>query len=218
MNTWNERLQQAIEDSGLKKSAFAKKVGVSPPTVTDWISGEIKTISAPNAERVAAALSLNTKWLVSGKGPKHVDQLIGNTGAGPPIHSKYPLISSVQAGRWTDIVDNFSPGDAEDWIASTARLSKFAFALRVEGDSMVGPPGTKSVPEGSIIIVDPQLEPHNGSFVVAKLPGEDKAVFKKFVKDGPRLYLMPLNPTYRPIEIDDSCIIVGVVKRAEIDL
>lgn len=64
MNTWNERLQQAIGESGLTKSAFAKKVGVSAPTVTDWTSGEIKTLSASNAERVAADQS-DQCWIPS---------------------------------------------------------------------------------------------------------------------------------------------------------
>lgn len=217
MEEMKDRIRKARKALNLTQDDVAQHIGSTPVAVGYWERG-VNYPNGTNLLLLAEILKTTPQWLVSGQGPKHVDQQLGNTGAGPAIHGKYPLISSVQAGRWTDIVDNFSPGDAEDWIESTARLSKFAFALRVEGDSMVGPPGTKSVPEGSIIIVDPQIEPQNGSFVVAKLPGEDKAVFKKFVKDGPRCYLMPLNQAYRPIEIEDGCIIVGVVKRAELEL
>lgn len=135
----------------------------------------------------------------------------------PSHRSTVPLISSVQAGGWAEVVDNFQPGDAEEWRETTAKVGPNAFALRIEGDSMTSPTGT-SIPHGSIVIVDPDAEYTNGSIVVAKLIDVQEATIKKLVIDGPNKYLKPLNPNYAPIPINGSCRIVGVAKKVEIDL
>ncbi len=57
----------------------------------------------------------------------------------------------------------------------------------------------------------------NGKFVVAGSRNSDARVLRKLVIEGPRSYLMPLNPAYLPIETDDSIIIDGVAKRCEYD-
>ncbi|AIJ10556.1 Hypothetical protein ETEE_4151 [Edwardsiella anguillarum ET080813] len=38
---------------------------------------------------------------------------------------------------------------------------------------------------------------------------------KKLSIDGPNIYLMPLNPNYKPIQLDSMCEIVGVCVRVE---
>ena len=62
----------------------------------------------------------------------------------------------MQAGDWNNLVNNFQPGDAERWIATYAKVSRHAFALRIIGDSMTNPSGVPSFPEGTIIIVGPE--------------------------------------------------------------
>jgi len=69
-----------------------------------------------------------------------------------------------------------------------------------------------SVPEGYLILVDPEAQPENGSLVVAKLDSAQEATFKKLVIDGPNKYLKPLNPNYDPIKINGNCKLIGVVK------
>ena len=60
-----------------------------------------------------------------------------------------------------------------------------AFALRVAGDSMVNPLGFPSIPEGSIVIVDPDGIAENGKIVVARLEDSVEATLKKLVINGP---------------------------------
>jgi len=67
-------------------------------------------------------------------------------------------------------------------------------------------------PEGVIIIVDPDVEPVHGSFVVALLADAGQVTFKQLVIDG-RRYLKPLNPRYPIMEMDDRMATCGVVKR-----
>lgn len=63
---WHKRLTAAREAKGIKKSAFAKMVGVSPPTVTDWENGETKMIEGANLVKVCSLLGITSQWLIDG--------------------------------------------------------------------------------------------------------------------------------------------------------
>lgn len=149
------------------------------------------------------------------KNSNGIYEVPANTRPAPEINGRIPLISYVQAGRWREIMEHFEP---DDWIETTLKVSQRSFALRVVGDSMTNPFGAPSIPDGYIIIVDPMIEPKSGLFVVARLEDSNEAVFKQLIIDGPHHYLKSLNPDYKPIYIDDSCIIVGVVKKSQFDL
>lgn len=110
--------------------------------------------------------------------------------------TRVPLISFVQAGDWSGVVDNFQPGDAEEWIPFPGHIGPHAFALRVNGPSM-----EPKFVEGDIIFVDPDREVESGDFIIAK-NGADEATFKKFYRDGDRCFLVPLNEDWgKPMEM-----------------
>lgn len=135
---------------------------------------------------------------------------------GVETHRRLPLISWVQAGTWVEMPSDVS--HVEEWWDTAALVGERAFALRVRGDSMVNPYGAPSIPEGSVVIVDPDTAPLNGSIIVAALDETNEATLKKLVIDGPNTYLKPLNPSYRAIEVDKACRVLGVVKRVEADI
>ena len=141
-----------------------------------------------------------------------------NVQEGPQLNrERVPLISWIQAGSWQEISDEFHTGDAEEWRETTANVGPRAFALRVVGDSMTAPVGL-SIPDGAIVVIDPDTQPVNGSIVVAKLTDSQEATLKRLVIDGPRRYLKALNPAYPMLEINGNCVIVGVAKKVEIDI
>lgn len=219
MTSMGNRIRKRRKDLKLTQKHIAEHVGVKTPSVTQWESGEYK----PNGEnllRLAAVLETTPEWITDGEGlAGRVSPPAGNTERGPAIRGSVPLISEVQAGKWTEIVDSFQPGDAEEWRETTSNVSSRSFALRVKGDSMINSHGAPSFPPGCVLIVDPDIDAYNGAFVIAKMEGEEEATFKKFVKDGPNFYLMPLNyPKYDKIICGETCRIVGVVKKAEFDL
>lgn len=72
-----------------------------------------------------------------------------NISPGPPNQKKIPVISWVQAGGWSDVVDQYQPGYAEEWIDTAATNHPNAFALTVRGDSM-----EPEFTEGDIITVE----------------------------------------------------------------
>lgn len=137
-----------------------------------------------------------------------------NIESGPETKGIFPLISWVQAGAWEEIVDNFAPGDAEEWIASPVKVSAASFYLRVRGESMFDPADHRSFREGEIVLIDPNCDAENGSFVVVRLDDDSEATFKQLVLEGGKKYLKALNPTWpnRIFEVNGNATICGVVR------
>lgn len=66
-----ERIQQAIAESGQSKSAIAKACGVNPSAVTQWLNGDTKAPTAERLLKLARATRVSYTWMVEGKGPMH---------------------------------------------------------------------------------------------------------------------------------------------------
>src|SRR5262249_34916076 len=97
-----------------------------------------------------------------------------------------------------------------EWVETTVQARELTFAVRAIGDSM-----EPDFPEGTILIVEPNMEARHGDFVIAK--SGDDATFKQLVRDGGYWYLKPLNPRYPLTAIGTECHghVVGVVRAAE---
>lgn len=149
--------------------------------------------------------------LPGGKGWFNTNVLVNVTPV-PIGGNRIPMINYVQAGIWTDVVDSLQPGDADDWLMTDLRLSNHAFALEIKGDSML--PEFKS---GDRVIIDPEIAPQPGDFVVAK-NGGNEATFKKYRprgtdESGNTIFeLVPLNEDFESLRSDQQPIrIVGTM-------
>lgn len=127
---------------------------------------------------------------------------------GPMTSAKIPLVSWEKAGALSEMMDVFQPWDAEEWIESSVPKRPRTFALRVENDSM-----EPDFPPGTILIVDPDLEPRPGDFIIAKHPDGDPT-FKRLTVDGGERFLKPMNPQY-PLRPLGEARIIGVVRASE---
>lgn len=200
----------AIEDE-LRRRGYK---GPSQPTIHRILTGESqdpKTATlAPLAELFGVSVTDLREKNLETEAPSAILQNVSPAA----MRGLLPLISSVQAGNWSDIIDQFQPGDAEDWLPCPFKHSKEAFVLRVDGYSNYNPGGEKSYTPGEFIAVDPGREPTNKSMVVAKIDGEERATFKQLIiePDGTHL-LQALNPSWpnRIMPLPPDSRIVGVV-------
>src|SRR5690606_25565985 len=102
------------------------------------------------------------------------------------------VVDYVQAGAMVETAGNNFARDYDEYLLSDRDdLSEHTFALEIRGDSMISPPGSgeDSFNEGDRIIVDCDVTPLPGDFVVAKngLDGEHgkhAATFKKYRPRG----------------------------------
>jgi SOS-response transcriptional repressor LexA len=184
---------------GLNEREFADAVGVSRGAVQQWekLGGTAPRRSSQH--RVAQVLGISVAELVSGG---------SNTSLRYDMRADVPLVSQVEAGNYT-VVDNFKRKDDYEMVAVSIPVKRHTYALRVHGDSMVSEV-TDSFPEGSILIVEPEMEALPGDYVIA-VNEQGETTFKQLIKDGGELYLKPLNTRY-PIKLLGQARVIGVVR------
>lgn len=199
MTTLQKRLAEcfpAPRARGLNTEIAALCV-VSGPSVTNWFNNpeKVSTISRSNAEKLIARYKLDVSpaWLAEGLLPKYA---ASNVSAGPDVKGLYPLISEVQAGMWTELCDQFQPGDAESWLASTKNLGQAGYMLRVTGNSMEDLGARFSFSEGMVLHVNPDLTPMPGQFVIVRRESTQEATFKRYVMIDGEPYLEAINPDW----------------------
>lgn len=188
---------------GLTQQTLADALAVDKGNVSKYESGK-QGMTFDRLELLAKTLdiSLSDLFLMAET---------GNLSSAPEIKGTVPLISWIQAGQWSDAIDNLQPGEGER-IHTTYRVRKHTYALRVRGDSM-----EPKFPDGAILIVEPDENPEPGSFVIIRQNGGE-ATFKQLVQDGTSRYLKPLNSRYPILELKPDAVFCGVVKRVEMDV
>lgn len=213
--TLGQRIRARMDARGLDQSAVARALGIEPQSVQQWIAGQ----TAPRGYRIKdlAALLGIEPWELLGGPDDARDNVSGRAGPRVPLgpatpmpraHARLvPRIAWVRAGPFDDIENAHDPAAAEQWDLPSLSMSRGAYSLRVEGDSM-----EPEFPNGCIIFVEPQAHAEHGDYVVVKLDDTDQATFKQLVVDGPRRYLRPVNPRYPIIPIDRSATVCGVVR------
>jgi len=195
------------------QAKIAREIGVEPSYINRIASGdrpgseEVRRMIADSLGYTYEQILDLGRWILEGNNPAMWPGI--NTGSVSVAPTRFhglarvsnqpwrdvPIISWVQAGGWTDIVDQFLPGDAEEFVRVFRPVSDNTFALRIVGDSMF----PEFMP-GDIIVVDPSIPPETGRYVVAKIENGNndngEATFKQFIRDGNDVYLKPLNEKY----------------------
>ena len=206
-------IRAKLKDLGMTQRELSERANISTVMIHKLLSGKSNTTT--KILDIAKALQCDPDWLLNGEVADLIDAASNVIPAPAPVITKMvPVISYVQAGEWTEAYDRLAIGD-EEWEPAPASLGPHAFWLKVVGDSMTSLNGL-SIPEGHLILVDPDVPAENGSLVVAKLENSDEVTFKKLIKDAGQKYLKPLNPNYKMVDIDSECQIVGVVLEAKV--
>ena len=162
---------------------------------------------APSVREIGAAVGLRSTASVS----YHLQQL----------QEKGQLVAPGGKGRKRAIVTAQRPGQIPVVGVVTAGLPILAvenqegtmawdgdpncFALRVRGDSMIG----AGILSGDKVVVRPQQSADDGQIVVARIG--DEATVKRLSRKKGKVWLLPENPNYDPIDGSEAELI-GIVK------
>ncbi|NAX07043.1 helix-turn-helix domain-containing protein, partial [Vibrio sp. V40_P2S30T141] len=200
----------------ISQKTLAEKCGWGASRIGNYEAG-VRSVNLDDAEIIASVLNIKPYQILFDS--SEIDSLSNLTQIDiqPKFQNTFPLLSSVQAGQWTEACEAYSLDEIDEWYEATVKTSKRSFWLRVQGDSMTSLTGV-SIPEGTLVLVDTEKEHSNGSLVVAKLTDVNEATFKKFVTDGGQDYLKPLNKDYKTVPINGNCKIIGVVVEARLRL
>lgn len=184
MEEWKQRLRQAREDKGLNKTAFAKAVGVSNATVTDWEksidAGGIKELTGLNLTKVCAVLDISAEWLLHGKENQQRRLHDEIPGAFRANHNRFRMIPAygkamggIPERIWDE--DGGYPVGASDVYAEVASADPNAFLVPVEGASM-----SPRFNPGEYALVEPNTEPELEDDVLVRL-GDGRTMIKRLL-------------------------------------
>ncbi len=206
-----------------------KKLTKMQQQVYDYIVRSIHEQGyAPSVREIGEALGLKSPSTVHFH-VKHLQELgLIDKGAGKgraiavkqepaPAAARTPVPIAPQedegARRRVPIVGNVAAGSPilaqeciEDYLTfDTGGHDEEYFALRVRGESMLG----LGILPGDLVVVHRQQTAHNGEIVVALL-GDEATVKTLQRKDG-RVWLLPANPDYQPIDGTGGTILGRVI-------
>ena len=168
---------------------FVQENGYSP---------SVREIGAAVGLRSTASVSyhlqaLQEKGLLQAPGAKGRKRAIVTSAR----QGQIPIVGLVTAGQPILAVENQE--GVLTWDAPGC------FALRVRGDSMIN----AGILSGDLVVVRPQQNADDGQIVVARI--EDEATVKRLRRRNGKIWLMPENDSYEPID-GTYAEIVGLVK------
>lgn len=200
--TLAERLNQAMEQSGMSQGALAKASGVAQPTIWRLTSGNAR--GSTKIVEIANALGVRTEWLSTGIGPMRPDgqqpASIAPIKADPNIFRIDVLDLTVSAGpgvinsEFVEVLRSveYSVEDARQMF--NGRKQEQIRIINVRGDSMSG-----TIEPGDLLFVDISVQHFDGDGIYAFIY-DDTSHVKRLQKMKDKLLVISDNPTYRPWE------------------
>jgi|SRR6185312_13287515 len=196
--TVGQRIRWARKRLGLSQRMLGLEVGLTQVGISMIEDDKTKSSSLV---KIARALKCSADWLEGGIG--HV------TETSAPIY-RVPIVPWDQLVHWKQYIKN-----PLETILMYYHDAPYWFTLPMPNNFMKSTDPNQSFEEGDQAIIDPRLPPKSGKFVFAvkkknKKTDEGEPIFRKFVTEGKRNYLICFQPGIDPIEVDDTVEIFGV--------
>lgn len=199
-STLGQRIRARRDAVGLTQEKLANACGVSRAAVAQWEAGVTRP-SLDNLVKAAEALDVWLSWLTVGdQSLPATPNPFATSQAPAAARPGIPVIDLARAAEWNS--DSTSLAADIERIASDPMHSARAFALLIRDESMA-----PDFRDGDKVIVDPEVTPQPGDFVVAKIDRDAEATFKKFRPRGEdasgaaTIELAPLNPDWPTVVI-----------------
>lgn len=172
-----ERIAAAIKHSKKLKKVIAEECGVTGSAVTQWVTGDSKSMKPENLFALAAATGVSAEWLANGTGSMVDDP--GPEVPGAPSEKDYALIPQYTAKGST------GPGYLNDhvelreglvfkreWLKKLGLKEQNLFVIYAEGTSM-----EPTIFDGEVLLIDhADTEPRNGKAYAIRRPGGELSV------------------------------------------
>lgn len=95
MDSLASRLQRALDEKpGASQAELARYCKTKGPSVSNWFTGETRTLKAQSLVLAAEYLDVRPRWLLDGKGPMRYEIRSANAAATtpPPLADALPVV------------------------------------------------------------------------------------------------------------------------------
>lgn len=186
-----QNIKMYMEDKGISRKEFCKRLGLAYSTVTDWLNAE-KYPRIDKIELMANFFGVSKADLVEphATGYSHTNQSTVVTDKQTGKGVRIPVLGRVVAGIPIEAIEEII--DWEEIPQKLAASGKF-FALRVCGHSM-----EPRILEGDVVIVRQQEDVDSGDIAIVMVNG-DEATVKRVKKQEDGITLIATNTSvYEP--------------------
>ncbi len=195
--TLRERLLKLKTENGFTTDELSERSGVPKGTINKLLNGETRNPTTQTLKRLADALGCPLEDLC-GKpdaipGVCRLSDLTApardlvDRGVLTPVRSRrVPLLGAIAAGRPILCEDSYETADCD-------LAAHCDFALRVEGDSMIG----ARILDGDVVFIRAQPDVDDGQIAAVLI--DDHATLKRVYHIPGGLQLLSENPKYPPM-------------------
>lgn len=198
-NTLSYRLKYAMRLFSMNQSELARRVGVKPQVIQYLVTGNVK--SSKFSYEIADALEINYSWLAAGEG-----EMVSSSAYQNIETYKIPYLNFEELNAYFENSDTIS---LKTTLVNIAK-SESCIALKLNDDSL-----EPRIENGSTLIFDKNIEPHNNDFVLAKVNKADKWLIRLLKIENNKKILHPINiDIFKTIVLEADDLIFGVMVQA----
>lgn len=194
-------LNQLMAEKEIRVAELARRVNLPQPTVHRIATGACEHPHLSSLEPIARFFSISVSQLKGHEPIPWLDRV-----------SKVPLLIWEQTIVWPL---NQNEILHPELIFTDANVSTNAYALKINDDSM-----DPVFPKNTFLIADPNKQPKDRSYVIAKLSNLEKPIFRQLLIDAQDRYLKALSPDfdqYKMIYLNNNDNILSTVVQAKRD-
>jgi hypothetical protein len=201
-------LTQLLNEEGINTSELARQTGTLQPVMHRLVTGDTDNPRITTLAPIAKYFGITLDQLV-GIFPLPRHRKSQKNGAQPYSWSSIPLLS------WSELSGALDASKKHPLIEVSCTVSEQAYALTVKDPTM-----SPRFIEGTLLIVEPNLTPDSGDFVIVELDPSHEPTFKQVFFDGGDIYLKPLNTDFKMIHLEKNadCRFLGVVVESKLTL
>lgn len=188
-------LIRLMANKGLRITELARHVNLPQPTIHRIATGTIANPHLSSLKPIADFFSITVDQLKGLEPIPDFDQVL-----------KVPLLDWSEVIRWRD---NKADIISKEFIVTDARVSQDSYALKVKDASM-----DPVFPNDTILIVDPNKQSKDRSYVIVKLAKEPEPIFRQLIIDVKKYYLKALSPDleqYKLARVDHNDTLLGIL-------
>lgn len=164
----------------------AKRVGVSPATISRWESGDIANMRRDRIAALAEALQISPAVIMGWD----IDTPIP-PGTHRPRFKKVPMLGYAAAGQPLEDLNQDTPYYDVD------NKYDVDFCITIRGDSMIN----AGINDGDIVFIRSMPEVPNGKIACVEIDNE-KVCLKRFYKSADGIMLVSENSKYPPMQLN----------------
>lgn len=201
-------LKGLMAELGINESELARRTGIGQPVVHRICSGETDNPKVATLSPIANFFAISISQLI-GDEPLPVDRIPGTFNPDAQGWRQIPLLNWEQVLHWPNLNQKSAPLPT---ISTDIELGQHAYAVSARDTTM-----EPRFPEGTILLIDPDLKPNNLDFAIIHIDGHDLPNFKQILIDGSHTILKPLNTDFKTLLLDKPHKFLGVMVQSRMD-